>query len=71
MFEFVITDNGVKNVIDGDILPPPLTTSENKDGNDKRNALRDRRYIWRSREVPFYFDPELSKLKFMAHSSVI
>ena len=63
--------------MDGDILPPQIIEeeemdNENENENEKRNARRDRSYLWRNRVVPYFFDVSLSKLSlvFLISSSM-
>lgn len=45
-------------------MPPKVDKNdvdESDEVNEKRNALRDRKSIWRRRVVPYIFDGSLSK----------
>eukprot|EP00112_Aurelia_sp_Birch-Aquarium-sp1_P007983 Seg1871.3 transcript_id=Seg1871.3/GoldUCD/mRNA.D3Y31 product="Transmembrane protease serine 9" protein_id=Seg1871.3/GoldUCD/D3Y31 len=50
--------DGAKGLVDGDIMPPPLENrnDEHENENEKRNAIRDRRGLWRTRVLPYVFD---------------
>ena len=56
-------EDGAKGLVDGDIMPPPLEkrNNEHENENEKRNAIRDRRGLWRTRLLPYVFDNALCK----------
>ena len=58
-----LAEDGAKGLVDGDIMPPPLEkgNDEHENENEKRNAIRDRRGLWRTRLLPYVFDGALCK----------
>ena len=50
-------------MVDGDILPPPLEKGNDahENINEKRNAIRSRQKIWRTRVIPYTFHSSLCK----------
>eukprot|EP00794_Sanderia_malayensis_P018883 gene18883-20784_t len=57
---YVPSVDGAKNLIDGDIHPPPLTNDNDSD-YEKRNAIRNKGQIWRTRVLPYVFDSSLAQ----------
>ena len=56
-----ISADGATGLVDGDILQP----KESDNDIEKRNAIRDRSYLWRNRVVPYSFDSSLGKLSIL------
>ena len=58
-------EDGAKGLVDGDIMPPPLEKGNDEHENEKRNAIRDRRGLWRTRVLPYVFDGALCKYTYV------
>ena len=54
----LLADNAT-GLIDSDIKPDD---GDNGNDNEKRNALRDRGKLWRSRVIPYVLSASLGKL---------
>eukprot|EP00795_Rhopilema_esculentum_P016268 gene16268-7652_t len=52
---------GAKGLTDGDILPPTtVNAAADRNENEKRNAVRNRGQIWRTRVIPYHIDRSIT-----------